>query len=75
MATGTLTDGTSRDLTGEGTWSSSDETVAAITSPDGKATGLKVCQVTITARVGLRFRAAEADSDTTMRVRSGGADP
>jgi RHS repeat-associated protein len=47
-ATGTFTDGTTHDLTGSVTWTSSDPTVATITSPGGLATALAVGQSTIT---------------------------
>src|SRR5574341_1202354 len=50
-ATGIYTDGTSRDLTGEASWTSSDGSVATITSPGGLATAVSPGQVMITATV------------------------
>jgi Big-like domain-containing protein len=54
-ATGTFTDTTTRELTAEVAWSSSDITVAQISNADGSrgvATGLKKGTVTITAKLG-----------------------
>ncbi len=51
-ATGSYTDATTKDLTGEATWSSGNQTVATITSPGGLASGLREGQATITATVG-----------------------
>jgi hypothetical protein len=48
-ATGTLTDGTTQDLTATVTWTSSDQAVATITSPGGLATALAPGVSTITA--------------------------
>jgi hypothetical protein len=51
-ATGTFSDTTSRDLTGDVTWSSSDIAVAQISNADdsrGQATGVTTGEVTITA--------------------------
>ena len=50
--TGIYTDGSVVDLTGTAAWTSSDETVATITSPGSLATGLLPGQVTLTATVG-----------------------
>ena len=47
--TGTYTDGTTQDLTGTVTWTSSDATVASITFPAGLATAVAAGQTTITA--------------------------
>jgi RHS repeat-associated protein len=49
QALGTLTDGTTQDLTGAVTWSSSNPEVATITSPGGLATLLAPGSTTITA--------------------------
>ncbi len=49
QATGTLTDGTTQDLTAAVSWTSSDPTVATITSPGGLATALAPGPTTITA--------------------------
>jgi uncharacterized protein YjdB len=54
-ARGTFSDASSRDLTGDVTWSSSDTDVAQISNADdshGVATGLKKGAVTITAKLG-----------------------
>jgi hypothetical protein len=54
-ATGTFSDTTTRELTAEVTWASSDITVAQISNADGShgvATGLKSGDVTITATLG-----------------------
>ena len=50
-ATGTLTDGSTEDLTGTATWSSSDSTVASIVA-GGQATARALGGVTITATSG-----------------------
>jgi hypothetical protein len=50
-ATGTLTDGSTEDLTGSATWSSSDSTVASIVA-GGQATARALGGVTITATSG-----------------------
>ena len=49
-ATGTYTDGTTGDLTGSATWSSSDNTVATVSA--GLASSLKQGSITATASLG-----------------------
>jgi hypothetical protein len=54
-AIGTYTDASTRDLTAEAVWSSSDETMAAISSAagsEGLAKGLALGTVTVTAQLG-----------------------
>ena len=54
-ATGTFSDTTTRNLTGDVTWSSSDTDVAQISNAGdsrGEATGLKKGEATITATLG-----------------------
>ncbi len=48
-ATGTLTDGTTQDVTAAVTWTSSDPAVATIASPGGLATAVAPGTITITA--------------------------
>jgi len=63
QATGTYTDGTTQDLTGGVTWTSSDPAVATITSPGGLATLLRAGQATIKAT-----HVAGMTVDTTLTV-------
>ncbi len=64
QATGTLTDGTTQDLTAAVTWTSSNTAVATITSPGGLATALTVGSSTITAT----HAASGLTASTTLTV-------
>jgi hypothetical protein len=69
-ATGTFADGTTADVTGSVTWSSSDETVATVSNTPGSqgvATGLKVGGTAITATLsGLSGAAKLSVTDATV---------
>jgi uncharacterized protein YjdB len=62
-ATGTLTDGSTQDLTGTATWSSSDNTIASIAA-GGQATARAIGSTTITATSGT------TSGSTTLTVAS-----
>jgi trimeric autotransporter adhesin len=51
-AVGTFNDGSTKNLTGQATWTSSDTTVATIGVGNGLAKGIKVGTTTITATIG-----------------------
>jgi trimeric autotransporter adhesin len=61
-ATGTYDDGTQKDLTGQVSWSSSDQTCAAVTSPGGLVSAPTSVTTVCTASISGSFGAVPATS-------------
>ena len=73
-ATGTYSDSTTADLTGDATWSSSDDGVATV-SPSGLATGVSAGPATISASTGsisgsASLTVTEALPELTVQVKT-----
>jgi uncharacterized protein YjdB len=71
-ATGTFSDSSTQNMTGEATWTSSAESIATVGSSTGRATGVFAGSTTITATSSVLLGSVSGNAQLTVQTAGGG---